>query len=273
MLVKQESARSSRHADTTPHPILICLLGNFVLLKAGRPVGLRYGGKTQGLLYHLGLQHRHAVPRDMLLNVLWPASDIALASQSLHSLVYSLHELVGDAIGGAAPVLHEEGHYRLNVEAGIGVDVACFDALTETGDQYIRAGSMTAAVNAYTSAVDLYRGELDDLHDGMDVQIVVERERLRARCLTLLAQLADYHYGQRDYEACAKHAWRLLANDPCREDAHRVVMRCNVRRGERSEALRQYRVCKDILRTEFDVAPEAATTTLFDQIRLDPASI
>ena len=255
------------------HPILICLLGNFVLLKTGRSVALRHGGKTQGLLYHLGLQHGHTIPRDMLLNALWPASDVALTSQSLHSLVYSLHELVGDAIGGAAPVIHDEGYYRLNAAAGVGVDVTCFDALTEAGDQHIRAGSMATAVNAYTSALDLYRGELGDLHDCMDVRIVVERERLRARCLTLLARLADYHYGQSDYETCAKHAWRLLASDPCREDAHRMVMRCNVRQGERTEALRQYRVCKDILRAEFDAAPEAATTTLFDQIRLNPASV
>ena len=98
----------------------------------------------------------------------------------------------------------------------------------------------------------------------------MERERLRARYLTLLAHLADYHYGAGNHEVCLDYAWRLLACDPCREDAHRLIMRCYVRQGERAEALRHYRLCVDILRAEFKAAPEAATTTLFEQIRLDP---
>ena len=44
--------------------------------------------------------------------------------------------------------------------------------------------------------------------------------------------------------------------DHGREDVHRVVMRCYVRRGERAAALRHYQVCAHILRAEFDAAPE-----------------
>ena len=65
----------------------------------------------------------------------------------------------------------------------------------------------------------------------------------------------------------------LSVRDPCREDAHRLIMRCYVRQGERAEALHQYRVCVNTLRVEFDSAPETATTILFEQIRLDPGSI
>jgi DNA-binding SARP family transcriptional activator len=66
---------------------------------------------------------------------------------------------------------------------------------------------------------------------------------------------------------------QLLLMDPCREDAHRMAMQCHVLRGERAQALRQYRVCERILRLEFDAAPEEATRALFDQVRLDPSSL
>jgi DNA-binding SARP family transcriptional activator len=188
----------------------------------------------------------------------------------LHSLVHSLHKLIGDAIGGAAPVLHDEGYYRLNIEAGVGVDVASFDALVKTGDLQVGAGDLATAATVYSSAVGLYRG---DLCMGTDVQALVERERLRARYLTLLAHLADYHFGEAAYVACQGYAWRLLSSDPCREDAHRMMMRCYVRQGERAEALRHYRLCVEVLSAEFDAAPEIATTALFEQIRLDPGSI
>jgi DNA-binding SARP family transcriptional activator len=258
------------YTDEASWPILICLFGSFRLLKAGQLVALRCGGKTEALLGHLGLQENHRIPRETLLQRLWPSSDTALAGQSLHSLVYSLHKLIGDALGGAALVLHDEGHYRLNVEAGVSVDVAGFDALVKAGDQQVGAGDLATAVDAYTGAVGLYRG---DLCMGTDVQVLVERERLRARYLTLLAYLADYHFEEGAYVTCQDYAWRLLGRDPCREDAHRMLMRCYVRQGERAEALRHYRLCMDILHAEFEAAPETATTTLFEQIRLDPGSI
>jgi DNA-binding SARP family transcriptional activator len=45
-------------------------------------------------------------------------------------------------------------------------------------------------------------------------------------------------------------------------------MRIRVRRGERAQALRQYRVCEHVLRSEFNAAPEALTRDLFEQIRV-----
>jgi len=246
------------------------LLGNFHLLKMGQPVKVSSGGKVENLLCALALQSDHCVSRDKLLCLLWPKADSALAVQSLNSLVYSLHRLLGDAIGGAAPVLHADGYYLLNVEAGVGVDVARFDALAHAGDQQARLGNPEAATAAYSRALQLYR---DDLCAGTDLHAILERERLRARYLTLLTHLADHHFSEGDYAACLDYARRLLDKDPCREDAHRLIMRCYVRRGERAQALRQYRLCQDILHTTFDAAPEPVTTALFDKVRLDPAGI
>ena len=251
-------------------PVLICLLGNFYLLKMGQAVKVRSGGKAEALLCALALQSDYRVPRDTLLFMLWPKADSALANQSLNSLIYSLHKLLGDVIGGAAPVLHTDGYYQINIEAGVGVDVTYFDALADAGDHQAGLGNHGAAAEAYSRALHLYRG---DLYTGTDLHAILERERLRACYLTLLTHLADYRYGEGDYTACLDYARRLLDTDPCREDAHRLIMRCHVRQGQRAQALRQYRLCQDILRTEFDVVPEPATTALFDKVRLDPDSI
>jgi DNA-binding SARP family transcriptional activator len=251
-------------------PVLVGLLGSFCLLKCESSVPLREGGKAKSLLSELALSPRFGMHREALLTAVWPESEPALASQSLHSLVYSLHRQLGDAIGGKPPVMHQDGIYRLNAEAGVVVDIALFDALLKEGERHARSGSPTAAAETYARAIDLYRG---DLSIGHSIRAIVERERLRASFLTLLAWLADYHYAQADLAACLGRALQLLANEPCREDAHRLVMRCYVRRGERAQALRQYRLCERVLRTEFDTAPETATVSLFDQIRLDPGRI
>jgi DNA-binding SARP family transcriptional activator len=251
-------------------PVWIALLGSFALLKAGRPVAAPTNGKTEALLSILAIRYKDPVPRDTLLALLWPNHDPALAAQSLNSLVHSLRKQFKTELRGAGLLVHCDGCYRLNAEAGVGIDLAHFEAQIQDGDRAHRRGEPGAAMACYERAVRLYRG---DLLAGTDVYAAVERERLRAAYLTLLARIADYHYAQGDYPACLASAFRLVATDPYREDAHRLIMRCHVREGERAQALRQYQFCADILRAEFDMSPEPATTQLYEQIRHDPASL
>lgn len=251
-------------------PVMICLLGQFRLLKAGQPLSMRNASKTQALLSSLALEQDYAAPRETLLNTLWPNTEAALAGQSLNSLVHSLRKQLGDRLSGAAPILCLDGYYRLNIEAGIGIDARWFCALVNTGEQHTRSGRLPDALDCYRCAARLYRG---DLCAANDVQALVEREHLRAQYLSLLARLADHHFALTEYDQCLDYASRLLTVDPCREDAHRLAMRCYARRGERAQALRQFQVCATVLRSEFDVAPEPATQHLYEQIRLSPTSV
>jgi DNA-binding SARP family transcriptional activator len=257
-------------ASAARWPVMICLLGGFRLLKSGQPLPMRNATRTQALLSSLALVHDFAAPRETLLTAVWPDTETALAAQSLNSLVHSLRKQLSGQLGGAAPVMYLDGYYRLNVEAGIGIDVRWFCDLINAGERHARSGHTPDALECYRCAARLYRG---DLCLANDVQALVEREHLRAQYLSLLARLADHHFDLAEYDQCLEHVSRLLAVDPCREDAHRLVMRCYARRGERAQALRQYQVCETVLRSEFDVAPEPATQQLHEQIRLSPTSV
>jgi DNA-binding SARP family transcriptional activator len=250
--------------------VLVCLLGNFRLLRRGEPLNLLIAGKAMTLLSQLALHLNSGVPREGLLEMLWPEQDAAHSMVSLNSLVYSVQRRLRDGTRDGAAVIYSNGCYYLNAAAGVSTDIARFDTLVDCGNRLAAARHDQAATLCYTRAVDLYRG---DLCTGDDVYAVIERERLRASFLTLLAWLADRAYQYGDYAAALGYALQLLACDPCREDAHRVVMRARVHRGERAQAMRQYRLCEQALRREFEAAPEALTTELFNRIRLDPTSI
>jgi DNA-binding SARP family transcriptional activator len=254
------------------HPVWLCLLGYFRLLRNGELVAVRSGGKTEALLAHLGLGGRYGVPRDVLLRAIWPNSDTALAAQALNSLVHSLRSLLGEALSGATPVVQTGGHYRLNEAAGVAVDVARFKGLVSDGERCERAGQMGTAVELYEQAVRLYGGDLSAAAGG-GARVALERERLRASCRRALIHLADYAFAREDFGISLAYALELLEHDPCCEDAHRLVMRCHVRLGERSQALYHYRTVQTILRSECDAEPEPATTALFEQIRLNPNSV
>ncbi len=267
---RPQSNEAGETANLASWPVFICLLGGFQVLKAGHPLVLRNADKTRLLLSSLALQDHFRLSREILMQTLWPNAQAALAGHSLNSLVYNLRRLLGDAIGGAMPVLYADGYYHLNVEAGIGIDIAWFDTLVQEGHRHEWAGQQGAMVYVYEQAIHLYRGDLCSVPDS---QSLVMCEALRAQYLTLLAKLADHYFDEHDYTNCLSYAWRLLSEDPCREDAHRLMMRCYIRQGQRAQALHQYRLCESILRTEFDAEPEPVTRELYQQIRLHPNSV
>ena len=57
--------------------------------------------------------------------------------------------------------------------------------------------------------------------------------------------------------------WRI---EPSNERAQRDLMEALARQGRYTDALRQYRVCRDALRRDLDVAPEAATEALHREL-------
>jgi DNA-binding SARP family transcriptional activator len=249
---------------------LVCLLGTFRLLRNGYPLECPISGKTVALLSALALRLDSGMPRETLLEALWPEKVATQSTTSLNSLVYSLHRRLRHELRGASAVICSGGTYFLNVEAGFSSDIARFDTLVASGKRVLAANQEVDGRSYYEGAADLYRG---DLCSGTDIYAIIERERIRASFLTILSWLADYAYRTGDYDGALEHGLKLLAYDPCREDAHRVVMRAHVRQGERAQALRQYRLCEEVLRREFDAAPEAETTDLFHRIRVDPARV
>ncbi|MCA2218006.1 AfsR/SARP family transcriptional regulator [Jidongwangia harbinensis] len=250
--------------------LLICLLGGFRVVAHDAALPVRASGKSATLLSTLALRDRHWAPREALLGVLWPDAASERSTHSLNSLVHLLRQTLGRAIEGAPPVIYSAGGYELNAVAGVGTDIAEFDALVRDANRLADTGDMSGAVESWLRAVALYQG---DLTETCDLHTVVERERLRASYLTLLSRLADHRFGVAEYPSALAYAMRLLAHDPCREDAHRLVMCCHVRLGERAQALRQFRVCHHVLAAEFAALPEPLTMRLYDRIRLDPDSV
>jgi DNA-binding SARP family transcriptional activator len=255
--------------EESNYPVFIQMLGRFRLFKTGQLLTLLSGSKMEALLCILAL-HPEGVPRDSLWSALWPNHERLLAGQSLNSLVYNLRKLLQEALDGNAPVLSDGNSYRLNYEAGIAVDLDCFERLVSQGDRCWRQDEIAAARTHYIRALSLYQGDLCSI---TDVQAAVKRERLRVCYLGLVIRLADNQYKRGEYDSCLDLAGRVLVSDPCREDAHRLMMRCYVQRGERAQALRQYQLCVDILLAEYSAPPEAATARLYEQIRLTPNAV
>jgi DNA-binding SARP family transcriptional activator len=251
--------------------VLVCLLGHFRVLRSGAAVPMAHGGKMERLLCALAVREHQRATREALFEELWPGCDHSRASQSLNTLVHDLRRQFAVALAGRPPVVRTDDGYGLNSPAGVAVDTVRFDSLATAAAECARLGHHAAMINYYEEAVELYQGDL--CAGGGDLRLLVERERLRALFLTMLARLADHHADAGAYPAALDYAQRLLRHDPCREDAHRVVMRCHARLGQRAQAMQQYRLCREVLMREFEAAPEPATEDLFTRLRLRPDAV
>ncbi|NTW00254.1 MAG: hypothetical protein HGA19_02995 [Oscillochloris sp.] len=250
-------------------PVMLSLLGGLDLVVDNIRAPLQGGGKVEALLTYLALARRRPLLRSVLLERLWPEHAPSQASTSLNSLVYQINKVVRQGMRRLAIIIHDNGYYALNSAPEVGVDIAYFEAWSDQGRQFLRLGATDAGIAYCERALALYRG---DLVGASDIQTVIERESLRVRYLELNAALADCYAAAAPARALP-YLERLLRHDPCREDAHRLAMRCYVRLNQRTKALRQYQLCRQILASEFDTVPEQETITLFNQIRLDPTSI
>ena len=246
--------------------LFVRLLGPFELWSDGTPIRMRNRPKLQALLVTLVVRPGYRAGRETLLTTIWPDRDCQLSGQALNSLTSSVRRALPRTPGCAQLIMHDGGFYSLNVNDRVSVDVARFEHLAQAGVKAAHLGDIEGALSLYGEAISLYRG---DLCAGPDINSVVERERLRALNLNLLARVADHQYFVGDCASALQTALRLLGHDPCREDAHRVVIRSYVRLGQRTQALRQFRLCEQVLREEFAALPEAETCELFEQVRLN----
>jgi DNA-binding SARP family transcriptional activator len=138
-------------------------------------------------------------------------------------------------------------------------DVAEFDARLDDG-----------SVQALEEATALYRGEfLDGFSVGepaFDDWAVSERNRLRERARVGLASLLVHHDDAGAVEPAIETALCLLRVDRTQERVHRTLIQLYNRQGRRADALRQYRTCVGMLRSELGVEPAPETVRLYREI-------
>lgn len=258
-----------KHLETSVRA-MISLLGSFRLTLDGNLVHISRESKSEQLLISLALSRQRRVSRANLLERIWPQSDSIHGGQCLNSLTYQLNKLAKDHLGDTDLIGCDDGYYGLSRSIEVGVDIDYFEAWCVKGRRLLRGHDAANGVDYCDMALALYRG---DLCSDSSIQAIIEQERLRNKYLGLLMTLANHHYTDQNPTRALDYIQRLLAHDPCREDAHRLAMYCFMVIGLRAQALRQYRICCQALNLEFEAKPEPATVNLYDKIRLDPIGV
>ncbi|MBI4216626.1 MAG: GAF domain-containing protein [Chloroflexi bacterium] len=245
-------------------------LGQFQLYRQGTlvtpDVFARRGALTllKILLIHLGRR----VPRDTLVELLWPEADPQAGANRLHVMVHTLRQVI-EPSQRAQPLVYicrDGDSYYFNPDAPYYLDVEEFRELVSLGERWERGGDSVRAIEAYEAAAASYRGDL--LEDEPYAEWCFgEREHLRLTNLDILQRLGALHAEQGALDRSIARYRQALRLEPLREENHRGLMRALRDAGRRGEALRQYQVCQEVLCRELDVAPLPETEQLYALIR------
>jgi len=212
------------------------------------------------------LTHREpGPPREVLMEVFWPGSTPDASRNSLNVAIHGLRRTLR-SITDVPIVVHAGGAYLINRDLRLWLDVEEFDSHVESGRWSGEAGDLDEAMRHYEFAASLYRGDFmaDDPYEDW---AALTRERLRLTHLDALGRLSKLYFNVGHYTVCASLCLRIIERDPCREDAHRRLMRCYSRQGLPHLALMQYRMCVQALTDELGVEADPATTELYRHIR------
>jgi DNA-binding SARP family transcriptional activator len=240
------------------------LLGSFELCVDGQPVLRWRGNRGRLLLAYLLLHHARPVHRDALGGVFWPEATPDVARNRLH---VALHGLRRDlrTVSQHPIVIHDRGGFTFHSDVALWIDSEAFTTAVRTAIRE-EVSRPEVALGGYETALELYRGDL--LEDApYEEWALLGREQLRVQGLETLDRIAKIRFELGRYAACIEACQRLATGYPCREDIHRMLMRCYARLNKPHLAAHQYSQCERQLRDEGGLKPAAATRNLYEQIR------
>lgn len=258
-----EAARAAlRRISAQPAPSLrVYALGGFAVFKGdvALPVEAWKRRKARLLLLYLLAHDRRCVPRDELLEALWPDLAPDSAALALNTTFSELRRALEPHLGTRMQsryLQREDDSFALNPESAAWYDVRAFEEAATRGSA------------AAEDVLALYRGDFIPEEPYTD-WIMRERERLHGLYLNTLIACLEAHMRRSAWREALLVARHLLGREPWLEEVWQAQIACYVQLGRRSEALQSYRDCEEHLRRELDAAPGPITRALYERLKAD----
>ncbi len=215
--------------------------------------------KGRELLFYL-LCYRSRTKEQIGL-ALWPEASTNQLRNNFRVTMYHLRR----ALGGPEWITRDGQYYAFNRQRSYWFDVEAFErCLAEA--RRCAAASLEQEMQCLEEAVTLYQGNfLENLETGD--WLLLRREALQKRYLEALFMLGQLLLAQAKYPQAVDAFLQIIAYDSYHEAAHRELMRCYARKGERGQAVKCYQALFVRLHDELGFVPNSETAALFERLR------
>lgn len=238
----------------TPPRLQIRALGAALVTIDGEPItSADWQTQTARNLFFLVLSETEGWIKDVLGEILWSDSSPAQLKLRFKNTIYRLRRALGEEV-----VVFDGTRYSFNRKLSYEYDVENFrEAIVQAEE----ATNVNDQKSAFQAAIQTYQGEY--LPEVGETWVLPERERLRQAYVSASLKLASLYLEDFQYELALDICQRLLLQDPCLEDAHRMAMRAHAVVGNRAAVARQYEILQKALLSDVGAAPSPQTEALF----------
>ncbi|MGD8814108.1 MAG: BTAD domain-containing putative transcriptional regulator [Anaerolineales bacterium] len=251
----------------------INLLGEYQILIDDEPASNLSTLKSRALLAYMAMEGDRPLRRAFLAELLWPELPSGVARTNLRQALKTLRQAIGTE-GTSLGIRSSREAIEISKDERTKLDVDLFRMRIAAVRAHAHQDLLSCGVcsNNLEKAADLYKGDfLEDffLPDSREFEewAAIQREALQQDMFFVLERLIEIEIARGDLEKAIQNARRLVSKDPLDERNHRKLMHLLAMIGRRSDALRQFEVCKSILREEFDVEPSDETRKLLEEIK------
>ena len=260
----QRQAPIQQEEGDEPILIIYCL-GTFRVYHNTNLIVDWNGLKGQLIFKYLITRQGKPIPKDVLMELIWPETDQDSARRNLHQAIYSLRKTLKKDGSDFQPIRYENACYLFNPNVEIWVDYKEFEQHVRIGRQLERNNLIAKAMAEYGIAEGLYQGDFlaEDIYEDWTHPL---REQLRQDYIDITDRLSKQYFLQNEYTATIAICQKLLAQDNCHEGAHRRLMRCYQAQNQRHLAIRQYHHCCETLAEELNITPSEETHALFQEL-------
>jgi DNA-binding SARP family transcriptional activator len=254
--------------EVAPPQCYVRLFGGLEVTRDGLPVADEYWRKRKVRLLFAMLASRcgQDVPRDVLLERLWPDMDDERARRNFY-VTWSAVKCAlanGGPPSASASLVHNLGGV-CRITRDTRVDLQDFDAAVVSLRQADAVGDVSAVLAAGHHLSSIYRGELlpGDIYEEWFAEI---RERTKHDFCDAMMTAARAAEAADDADEALVFLRRAGVADPWREDIYQAMMRCQILAGQRSSAIETYIACRGRLVEDLGIDPSAETTRLYEEV-------
>jgi len=225
------------------------------------------GSRPRLLLKSLVVHGGRDVPKDILIDDLWPDSSPAAALQIFKVTLHRLRKILEPDMNprfGSSYV-----HLKDNL-VSLDPELCCCDV-----DTFIDLSGRAANCGPDPDPEHLQAliRRLDELVSGDFLPeepyapwIALRRKALRDHFINVMQKSADFFQRVGQWKPAAICFQAMIRCDPALETAHRGLMRCYARQGLRSQALKVYEDFKLAVASDLGALPDQATIDLYNEI-------
>jgi DNA-binding SARP family transcriptional activator len=266
-----KAAPGRRSTDTKRNDALhVRLFGGLEVHRpCGGPVGDREWRKRKARLMFAMLVTRHDrdVPREQLIEYLWPEMDEQTALNNFYVVWSAMKRAIAPGLkrGDACPYVdHRSGVCKV-VSGWVTTDLGEFEEQLGIAAKARSNDDADVELNALRRAIELYQGEIlpGEAYDDWFASV---RERCRHEFEAACLRASGLLESRGQVPEALMLVRRALEHDPWREDLYQAALRLQMTAGQRSAAIETYFACRSRLIDDLGIDPSADTRKLYEQI-------